>query len=315
MKPLPDFLEPLDFVTSEFPWDAVEAVLARKEEALPHFLDHLDRVARRESEIDDLFFTLHEFAIRFCVLWKETRAFAPLIRMVRDLEIYDFLAEDTTSRMGSFLAELWDGDWQVLKDLIEDQNVSKEARDTGLCTLACLVVQEKIDRQAFSGYLGELFDRRLNRSLSAPWEALCQICSDLRLKEHVVRIRQVFADGLWDVTFIPEEDFEDLLESFEEEDFGQPLTIGWTHYVLDVDLFKEMATWDVYTEEINWDEDDFVEPYMDEPLDDLFEDGRFVPFPSSFEGATAATKVGRNDPCPCGSGKKYKKCCGKNQAT
>ncbi|ROR30412.1 SEC-C motif-containing protein [Mobilisporobacter senegalensis] len=24
-------------------------------------------------------------------------------------------------------------------------------------------------------------------------------------------------------------------------------------------------------------------------------------------------KVGRNDPCPCGSGKKYKKCCGINQ--
>jgi preprotein translocase subunit SecA len=21
-------------------------------------------------------------------------------------------------------------------------------------------------------------------------------------------------------------------------------------------------------------------------------------------------KIGRNDPCPCGSGKKYKKCCG-----
>ena len=24
-----------------------------------------------------------------------------------------------------------------------------------------------------------------------------------------------------------------------------------------------------------------------------------------------APKVGRNDPCPCGSGKKYKHCCGK----
>jgi preprotein translocase subunit SecA len=24
-----------------------------------------------------------------------------------------------------------------------------------------------------------------------------------------------------------------------------------------------------------------------------------------------AQKVGRNDPCPCGSGKKYKKCCGR----
>ena len=25
----------------------------------------------------------------------------------------------------------------------------------------------------------------------------------------------------------------------------------------------------------------------------------------------AEKKAGRNDPCPCGSGKKYKKCCGK----
>jgi preprotein translocase subunit SecA len=25
----------------------------------------------------------------------------------------------------------------------------------------------------------------------------------------------------------------------------------------------------------------------------------------------AGAKIGRNDPCPCGSGKKYKKCCGK----
>jgi toxin HigB-1 len=27
-------------------------------------------------------------------------------------------------------------------------------------------------------------------------------------------------------------------------------------------------------------------------------------------GDGVASKVGRNDPCPCGSGKKYKKCCG-----
>ena len=25
-----------------------------------------------------------------------------------------------------------------------------------------------------------------------------------------------------------------------------------------------------------------------------------------------SAKIGRNDPCPCGSGKKYKKCCGAN---
>ncbi|NSW92407.1 MAG: SEC-C domain-containing protein [Firmicutes bacterium] len=29
-------------------------------------------------------------------------------------------------------------------------------------------------------------------------------------------------------------------------------------------------------------------------------------------GPIKVEKTGRNDPCPCGSGKKYKKCCGKS---
>jgi SEC-C motif-containing protein len=39
-----------------------------------------------------------------------------------------------------------------------------------------------------------------------------------------------------------------------------------------------------------------------------FVDGELVrQKPVTHEGP----RVGRNDPCPCGSGKKYKKCCGK----
>jgi preprotein translocase subunit SecA len=32
--------------------------------------------------------------------------------------------------------------------------------------------------------------------------------------------------------------------------------------------------------------------------------------PAKPQARVAVEKVGRNDPCPCGSGKKYKKCCG-----
>lgn len=39
----------------------------------------------------------------------------------------------------------------------------------------------------------------------------------------------------------------------------------------------------------------------------FFKDGKMVD--TTFKRATA--KVGRNDPCPCNSGKKYKKCCGR----
>ncbi|MBT2583963.1 SEC-C metal-binding domain-containing protein [Planococcus sp. ISL-109] len=35
------------------------------------------------------------------------------------------------------------------------------------------------------------------------------------------------------------------------------------------------------------------------------------PLPSKVIEFPSGPRVGRNDPCPCGSGKKYKKCCGK----
>ena len=36
-----------------------------------------------------------------------------------------------------------------------------------------------------------------------------------------------------------------------------------------------------------------------------------APLPDPVEPIHAHAEPKRNDPCPCGSGKKYKKCCGK----
>ena len=36
------------------------------------------------------------------------------------------------------------------------------------------------------------------------------------------------------------------------------------------------------------------------------------PLPPPVEPIQAAGKPKRNEPCPCGSGKKYKQCCGKD---
>lgn len=42
------------------------------------------------------------------------------------------------------------------------------------------------------------------------------------------------------------------------------------------------------------------------------DDGQWVYVDGTFPAGEAkpVAKVGRNDPCPCGSGKKYKQCCG-----
>ena len=48
------------------------------------------------------------------------------------------------------------------------------------------------------------------------------------------------------------------------------------------------------------------------PLTEGFEGGPRQSVKKVTVGAKKVEKVGRNDPCPCGSGKKYKKCCGAN---
>ncbi|MBR0459479.1 MAG: SEC-C domain-containing protein [Victivallales bacterium] len=49
-------------------------------------------------------------------------------------------------------------------------------------------------------------------------------------------------------------------------------------------------------------------PHLGEPIIENLQDlpTKGTPF------VREQPKIGRNDPCPCGSGKKYKKCCGKN---
>ena len=59
-------------------------------------------------------------------------------------------------------------------------------------------------------------------------------------------------------------------------------------------------------EKKGWEYTIELDPQKDEDITDL--DILLNPIKTKI----ADPKVGRNDPCPCGSGKKYKKCCGAN---
>ena len=55
--------------------------------------------------------------------------------------------------------------------------------------------------------------------------------------------------------------------------------------------------------------------YSLDEWDDILSDEKKIEIVKEFKKSKTVVKeakIGRNDPCPCGSGKKYKKCCGKN---
>ncbi len=67
------------------------------------------------------------------------------------------------------------------------------------------------------------------------------------------------------------------------------------------------ANWGALLEEWDDSSEGFEDDLLDDPWDDSFGD----PLDAGVGGyRRAEPKVGRNAPCPCGSGRKFKKCCG-----
>jgi hypothetical protein len=77
---------------------------------------------------------------------------------------------------------------------------------------------------------------------------------------------------------------------------------GWGDHVRDNPIRENLREDEVETnEEEHLDKDEHFAPRLADSLDDGFTG----PQPFRYE----EERVGRNEPCPCGSGKKYKKCC------
>lgn len=86
------------------------------------------------------------------------------------------------------------------------------------------------------------------------------------------------------------------------------------------DLWQEEAEHDdefleMWREEHYFGEDDDDEEYLEDEWeeDEDIEDDDEEPTPPSATVVREEPRIGRNDSCPCGSGKKYKKCCMKKQ--
>jgi uncharacterized protein YecA (UPF0149 family) len=98
--------------------------------------------------------------------------------------------------------------------------------------------------------------------------------------------------------------------AFDRQDVARSFAAGedrppWERFADYLAFYNPHA---VHRRQIRWrkeDAGDFDEEDAGFADDDLFGDQEMLPEPY----VRPVPKIGRNDPCPCGSGKKYKKCC------
>jgi hypothetical protein len=229
--------------------------------------------------------------------FRETRAYPLLVRIFSEpgATPFDLAGDLVTQDLGRILASVSDGDIGGMTSLVENERANGYVRSAAMDGLVTLVVCGKRIREELMAYFSSLF-HKLDRRPSQAWNGLVSACADLGPDEVVEEIHQAYEDGLVESGYIGWKDIERALalgkEAAIEELKGR--------YSLITDVADELGWWACFREDV-WSIGRRKAP-LTLPQFDLA-----TPKPIR----RAQPKVGRNDPCPCGSGKKFKKCCGR----
>ncbi|TSD89190.1 DUF1186 domain-containing protein [Mycobacterium sp. KBS0706] len=294
------------------PVDAMTWALQHWDEAGPRFVELLERCAGgsvwSEGMEDALFFIFHLLAEK-----QETRAFPALCRLSRDSEAVELIVGDAiTETLTQILISTFDGNAALLKAVIEDAAADEFVREAAFQALAWHCRAGAISDEEMRAYLLHLHEQT-QPGENMVWLGWVNAVSSLGfqdLADKAERLVDEFFLHIMDVG-----DFrDDLRQTLADPDRMVRFTAN--HIGPFVDAIGTLSTWHGFSEEYR--EQLARGEESDDGIGDL--DDPLVPrgWPSIAFGEPAinpARDVGRNDPCPCGSGKKYKKCClGKDAA-
>lgn len=300
-----DFAQIIEnFAHSErVPVAAIRAATASPESFVPDAIGVLRRIATGQATEDEH----NAVSVLIHVLGEigDHRAFEPLMDMLAlpgdDLDA--MLGDSVTESVDRILLRLIRGnDASRLLQAFEDNKTDEFVGDAFLTAWAYLVLTDRVSRNDARAYL-EAFPARAELEIGHfGWVTWVNTVSELGFDELSGLVEQVFADGK-----IPDELIGGPPVSLD--DYRSRLTTAlsdkdaWKNdrkfQPLD-DAVKELSGWYGYSER-----------YLREKQKQDREEHRLESrLPLPFVAAVNKFRdVGRNDPCPCGSGKKFKKCC------
>jgi len=284
-----EVLSELEYNKGYFPYEAIQEAIAQKEKIVPELLKILENAEKSIHQIEEQpNYMAHIYAMFLLAQFREKRAYPLIVNLfshpgdTSDNIAGDFICED----LPRVLASVCHGDTALIKQLIENRNVDEYVRDAGLKALLVLVVNGKKTREEVMDYYKSLFREKLEREYSMVWNGLISCCCYLHPKEVYEDIKKAYEEFLVDPIFITLNDVKDILNKGEDKTPNR--LKDDIHYKFIDDTISEMEWWACFHPE---------------------KKVKTKPFKQS-EKKSKRKKIGRNDPCPCGSGKKYKKCCG-----
>lgn len=290
-------LSSLEINNGTFPYEAVQQAVEQKDEIIPFLLDRLSTDNTRLEYIKQHpNYMGHVYAMFLLAQFRENRAYPLIVQFFSHSNVDyedvtgDFYLED----LPQALASVCHNDLSLIKQSIENKKLDQWVRGSFLRSLLVLVANNRRSREEIMDYFHSLFHGKIERTPSHVWNSLVLCSCSLQPKEVFNDIKNAFNEGLVDPVFL---DMNDV-NNYMKHDWGELLLDlqNDPHHSLITDTVREMEWWSCF-------KDEKQEKLREKEL-------RKLRIDLGKKTQRKKKKIGRNDLCPCGSGKKYKKCCG-----
>jgi hypothetical protein len=244
--------------------------------------------------------SLFSYALYLLAKWRETRAYPYVIRWLSlpQEQPFDIAGDVVTQDGARILAAVCDGNLDPIKALVLNRQADEYGRSAGVAALALLAAWAEVPRAGVIDWFLWLVRQGLEREPGAVWDSLAADCADIEAIELFPELRRAYDDGLID----PQSVNRSELDEVEAMPRGEMVRETRERRSPIDDVAVATAWWDRRL----FDGDDEDDLPLDSEWDEGSDESAHV-----VESYRAPPKVGRNEPCPCGSGKKYKKCCGR----
>jgi hypothetical protein len=285
--------------TDGLPVEAIQAAREQRAALAPMFVRLVERFVageENEGETEALFLVFHLLGE-----WREKSAYRPLAALLRlpPDDIEDALGDAIAETCHRVMAAVFDGNPGPLHDIIRDGEANEIIRSRMCEALAMLTLRGELAREQTAAFLRACFHEMAPQETCFVWEGWQHAISMLGLVELVPLVREAFDREFIDPVWMSFEEFE---EDMARTVAGEPAP-EWQlgdEFDLFGDTLEELSSW-AFDEATDDTDDRETDDQEGGDADSLWRPRQPAVNPYK--------DVGRNDPCPCGSGKKFKKCC------
>lgn len=198
-------------------------------------------------------------------------------------------------------------DFRPLKSIIENTSIDEYVRDAALSALVVCYQQGDMELHDLKSYLHQLYNFILEQEKNQVWNAWVQACYNSEPNDFQSALKYLYEKELADAYYITLDELRERCDKKPEDIRQLVKRQEGDSYCYITDAISSLGSLSCYSGETN-ELLKGMESIVINQTQPVGQSG-FDQNATLQSGGTDFSNIGRNDPCPCGSGKKFKKCC------